>query len=49
MTDMAEEEKKRIEEQKAMLGENGLAKKGDELESAIEQNEVIMSFPLTLE
>jgi len=39
MTDMAEEEKKRIEEQKTMLGENGLAKKGDELESAIEQNE----------
>ena len=43
MTDMAEEEKKRIEEQKKMLGENGLTRKGDELESAIEQNEVSMS------
>ena len=41
MKDMAEEEKKRVEEQKITLGESGLAMKDDELESATDKNEVI--------
>ncbi|CAH2104836.1 unnamed protein product [Euphydryas editha] len=36
---MAEEEKKRIEEQRAQLGEKGLAEKAKQLEEAIEFNE----------
>lgn len=37
---MAEEEKKRIEEQQARLGENGLAEKAKQLEEAMEFNDV---------
>lgn len=37
---MAEEEKKRIEDQRARLGEKGLAEKAKELEKAMEFNEV---------
>lgn len=37
---MAEEEKKRIEAQRAQLGESGLADKKKQLEEAVEFNEV---------
>lgn len=37
---MAEEEKKRIEEQRTQLGEKGLAEKAKQLDEAMEFNEV---------
>ena len=46
MKKMAEEEKQRIEEQRKTLGESGLGRKGDELEAAIEENEVNRFFLL---
>lgn len=39
---MAEEEKRRIEDQRALLGEKGLAEKAKQLEDAIQFNEVNM-------
>ena len=45
---MAEEEKKRIEVQRARLGEKGLAEKATELEKAMEFNEVCIFFELCL-
>eukprot|EP00795_Rhopilema_esculentum_P010837 gene10837-19653_t len=40
MKEMAEEEKQRIEEQRKLLGEDGLSEKEDELENATDENEV---------
>ena len=42
MKEMAEEEKGRIEEQKVTLGESGLTAKGEELEAATDENEVVV-------
>lgn len=39
---MANEEKKRVEEQRKVLGEKGLKEKSDTLEKAIEENEVML-------
>ena len=40
MKDMAEEEKQRIEEQRKLLGEDGLSEKEEELDNATDENEV---------
>lgn len=43
MTEMSETEKKRVAEQRVLLGEEGLNSKRQRLEKATEDNEVIIN------
>ena len=48
MAEMSETEKKRVAEQREVLGEEGLNNKRQRLEKATEDNEVIIKLHLTV-